>query len=221
MCVGQTWLDFSKPCRLWRYVWILPSTQLWLMGPGVIGVPLFLKISCLWLGQLPRSFFGLLQWIKVAFGRRQNLRFWWISLMCGIWWKFFKVANSTVFSFIFASEMLPSDSIPVLGNLISNTKHTSRTSWFVGSTLHIPSFSPTCFFRNGTSKISIHEIWCKKCHGKICQKILDQFCIHHFLRKFVLAEPTTQTSGTFFLWCTLILSEQQLTKNENFVKKWS
>ena len=136
--------------------------------------------------------------MKVGFERRQNFGFWWICLMYGIWWKVFKKANSRALPFIFRSEILPNDSIPVLDNLIYNTKHTARTSWIVGSTLHIPSFSPTRFFKNSTSKTSIREIWCQKFDEKICQKILTKFCIHHFPSKFVLAEPTTQTSGTFF-----------------------
>ena len=77
---------------------------------------------------------------KGAVERRQNLRFWCIWVMCDIWWAVFKKATLRALPLIFRSEMLPNDLIPVFENLICNPKQSSRTSWFVGPTLHIPSF---------------------------------------------------------------------------------
>ena len=161
-------------------------------------------MSWFWLSYSLRSFFGLIQWMKVGFERRQNFGIWWICLMYGIWWKVFKKANSRALPFIFRSEILPNDSIPVLNNLISNTKHTARTSWIVGSTLHIPSFSPTRLFKIWTSKTSIGEIWCQKFDEKICQKKSDQIFHSSFSEQIRSCWTHDPNVGNFFLWCTLL-----------------
>ena len=140
---------------------------------------------------------------KRAFEGRQNLQFWCVWVMCDIWWVVFKKASLRALPFIFRSEILLNDSKPVFGDLICISKQSSRKSWIVGSTLQIPSFSPIFFSNKSPSKTSHHESWCQKCHGKICQKICNFFCIYHFLKKCILAEPTTETVGTFFWHRTL------------------
>ena len=124
------------------------DVHLWRIGKLLILVPMFLKISLTCLGHLQRGFLERMLPTKGVFERRKNLHSWYIRWICYIRWAPFKKANLRALLLIFGSEMLPNDFKPVWDNLTCNNKHTSSTSWFVGSTLHIPSFSATRFFRN-------------------------------------------------------------------------
>ena len=179
------------------------DVHLWRIGKLLILVPMFLKISLTCLGHLQRGFLERMLPTKGVFERRQNLHSWYIRWICYIRWAPFKKANLRALLLIVGSEILSNDLIPLFWHFICETKKSSRTSWIVGSTLQIPSFSYIFFFNNSTSDVEHQRIWWKKCHRSIREKISDQFCILHFLNKCVPTEPTTKTSGTFFLWCTL------------------
>ena len=190
------------------------DAHLWRIGQLLIQVPMFLKISWICLGHLQRSFLERMLSTKGAFERKQNLHSWCICWICYIRWAPFKKANLRALPLIFGSEILPDDLIPVFWHFICDPKESSRTSWIVGSTLQIPSFSYIFFFNNSTSDVEHQRIWWKKCHENVCEKISDKFCINHFLNKCVPTEPTTKTSGTFFLWCTL--QSGHLLDTDNF-----